>query len=99
MLPIDFSPHAKKYLKKIKDENLKKLFKEAIELIRDNPSIGEVKIGDLDGIYGYDIRYNNVSYEIAYIIEEGQQGEVLVVVMAGTRENFYDTLKKYMKGK
>jgi mRNA interferase RelE/StbE len=53
----------------------------------------------LDGIYCYDVDYDNVNYEIAYTLGENQQGEVIVIIMAGSRENFYDALKKYMKGK
>ena len=36
----------------------------------------EAKTGDLNGFYGYDIYYNKTN------------GELIVVVMAGTRENF-----------
>ena len=35
-------------------------------------------------------------YELAYTIER-IDGELVVVVMAGTRENFYDELKRYIK--
>ena len=57
------------------------------------------KHGDLEGVKGYDIYYNKISYELAYTIEyvEGEDGvpKVVVVIMAGTRENFYDELKRY----
>ena len=43
-----------------------------------------------------DIYYNKTNYELAYTVEyEGEK--IIVVVMAGTRENFYDELKRYMK--
>ena len=59
-------------------------------------TIGEPKTGDLAGLYGYDIYYNKTNYELAYTVEyEGEK--IIVVVMAGTRENFYDELKRYMK--
>jgi mRNA interferase RelE/StbE len=99
MLPIDFLPAAERYLKKIKDKHLKKIYEDAIKLIRENPDAGQVKKGDLDGIYCYDVDYDNVNYEIAYTLGENQQGEVIVIIMAGSRENFYDALKKYMRGK
>ena len=88
-------PPAAKYLKKIKDKKLKNLYKEAILEINADPSIGEEKKGDLTGIYGYDIYYNKINYELAYTIQENDKGELVVVILAGTRENFYDQLKKY----
>ena len=94
-------PPAAKYLKKIKDKRLKKLYQDAIDAILENPFIGEEKIGDLKGIRGYDIFYNKPNYELAYTIEylevEGKdEPEMIVVIMAGTRENFYDQLKRYL---
>ncbi len=99
MLPIDFLPAAERYLKKLKDKHLKKEYSDAIKLIRENPDVGQVKRGDLDGIYCYDVYYNNVNYEIAYTLGENQQGEVIVIIMAGSRESLYDALKRYMREK
>ena len=84
---------AKRYFKKIKDKRLKEVMRAALAKISYNPYIGEEKTGDLAGIYGYDIFYNRTNYEIAYrIYEEG--GKLVVVILAGTRENFYDELKR-----
>lgn len=103
MMDVIFLPPAAKYLKKIKDKNLKELYKEAIKAIREDPSVGEAKTGDLQGVFGYDIYYNRTNYELAYTIEErkvedSDETELIVVIMAGTRENFYDELKRYLKG-
>jgi len=38
----------------------------------------------------------NANYELAYRIYE-EDGQMVVVILAGTRENFYDELKRYMK--
>lgn len=95
MLEVRFLPPAKKYLKKIKDKNLKDLYKKAIIEIREDYTVGSLKSGDLSGIYGYDIFYNKTNYELAYTLEEVDD-KVIVVIMAGTRENFYDQLKRYM---
>jgi len=97
MAEIKFMPRAKKYFKKLKDERLKKLYRNAIDLIAENPYIGNPKTGDLKGLYGYDIFYNKTNYELAYIIEVMEDGEIVVIVMAGTRENFYDEIKRYLK--
>lgn len=96
MTEIRFLPPAAKYLKKIKDKKLKKLFQDAIDKIRENHTVGEAKIGDLSGIFGYDIYYNKTNYELAYTIEY-ESDKIIIVIMAGTRENFYDQLKRYMK--
>ena len=59
MLEIRFSPAASKYFKKLRDKKLKDLFKNAINNICENPNAGQLKKGDLSGIYGYDIYYKN----------------------------------------
>lgn len=98
MTEVRFLPPAAKYIKKLKDKKLKALYREAIDRIREDPSVGETKIGDLSGVYGYDIYYNKTNYELAYTVEY-QEDEIIVVIMAGTRENFYEELKRYMKKK
>lgn len=97
MTEVRFLPPAAKFLKKIKDKKLKMLYQEAIDKIREDHTIGEAKNGDLSGLYGYDIYYNKTNYELAYKVEY-VDNKIIVVVMAGTRENFYDELKRYMKG-
>ncbi len=97
MYDIVYMPAAEKYFRKIKDKTLKKKYKEAIYDIRQYPDIGEPKRGDLSGIYGYNIYYNKTNYEIAYSLVEDENSEVVIIVMAGTRENIYDALKKYIK--
>ncbi|WP_418791714.1 type II toxin-antitoxin system RelE/ParE family toxin [Phosphitispora sp. TUW77] len=97
MLPIVFLNPALKYFKKLKDKQLKKKYETALLEIRKNPEIGDIKTGDLAGIWGYNVYHNKTYYEIAYYLAENEKGELVVVVMAGTRENFWDTIKKYMK--
>ena len=102
MAQLRVLPPAAKFLKKLKDKKLKELYKQAIDAILEDPTIGEEKTGDLKGVRGYDIYHNRINYELAYTIEyvqvEGKdEPEVAVVIMAGTRENFYDQLKRYWK--
>ena len=91
-----FLPPAAKFIKKLKDKKLKMLYQEAVDKIRRDHTVGEAKTGDLSGVYGYDIYYNRTNYELAYTVEY-LEDKVIVVIMAGTRENFYDQLKQYMR--
>jgi hypothetical protein len=95
MAEVRFLPPAARYLKKLKDKRLKALFQQAIDAIREDHTVGSPKVGDLSGVYGYDIFYNRTNYELAYTVEY-VDGKVIVVIMAGTRENFYEALKRYM---
>ncbi len=100
MIRLVILPPAAKYFKKLKDKKLKALYKSAIDEILADPNIGEEKTGDLKGIRGYDIRYNRTSYELAYTIEYVPNStrndfDAVIVIMAGTRENFYEALKQY----
>jgi len=89
-------PPAAKFLKKIKDKNLKMEYQKAIDSILMDNTIGDAKSGDLNGVFGFDIYYNKTNYELAYTAEY-QDDMAVVIIMAGTRENFYEQLKRYMK--
>lgn len=91
MLEVRFLPPAARFIKKLKDKKLKALYKKAIDEICEDYTVGEEKLGDLSDIY-----YNKTNYEIAYTVERVGD-EVIVVIMAGTRENFYEQLKRYLK--
>lgn len=96
MAQLRILPPAEKFFKKLKDKKLKTLYKEAIDLILEDPAVGNEKTGDLSGVFGYDIYYNRTNYELAYTVEYIDD-TIVVIIMAGTRENFYDELKRYMK--
>ncbi len=96
MYEVRFLPQAEKYFRKIKEKALKDAFQTALQAIGKNPHAGNEKKGDLAGIYGWDIYYAGTNYEIAYrVYEENEQ--LVIVVLAGTRENFYEQLKRYIK--
>ena len=96
MYELRFTKAAEKYFKKLKEKGLKSAYTEALGKIAADPYIGGLKTGDLAGIYGYDVYYNRTNYEIAYRIYE-DDGNIVAVIMAGTRENFYKELKNYMR--
>ncbi len=93
---VRFLPPAARFLKKLRDKKLKTLYKNAIDKISEDYSIGEAKKGDLSGVYGYDIYYHGINYELAYTVEYAEN-RIIIIIMAGTRENFYNELKQYMK--
>ena len=69
-------------------------FQNALRSISEDPYAGTAKVGDLSGFYCWDVYYARTNYEIAYRIYE-EEGKLVVVVLAGTRENFYQELKRY----
>lgn len=93
---VKYSPAIEKYFKKLKDKKLKEKYKNAIDLITKDYRIGNLKTGDLSGIYSYDIFYNRTNYELAYSVRV-ENDEIIIFILAGTRENFYEELKRYLK--
>lgn len=59
MAQLRILPPAAKFLKKLKDKRLKTLYREAIDRILEDHTVGEAKTGDLAGVFGYDIYYKN----------------------------------------
>ena len=68
---------------------------EQIELIMDNPEIGEKKKGDLDFLRVHKFRMNNQQCLLAYSWVE-QKVEIYLLSM-GSHENFYDDQKRHRK--
>lgn len=94
MTELRYLPPASRFFKKLKDRKLKAIFEDALNKIAQDYTIGELKTGELKGVYCYDVFYNKTNYEIAYAVRE-VEGEIVIVIMAGTRENFYNELKRY----
>ena len=95
MYELRFTKAAEKYFKRLKEKGLKSAYRAAFEKIAADPYSGEMKKGDLAGIYCFDVYYSRTNYEIAYRIYE-EDGKFVFIIMAGTRENFYEELKRYM---
>ncbi|NLW48240.1 MAG: type II toxin-antitoxin system mRNA interferase toxin, RelE/StbE family [Firmicutes bacterium] len=74
------------------DKPVKDRVIEALEQLAKNPFSGERLKGDLTAIYSYHLKVAGVDYRIAYQIKE--QEIVVIVLQIGTRENFYEELKK-----
>ncbi len=52
MAKLIILPPAARFLKKIKDKQLKLAYQQAIDLILEDHTIGDEKNGDLSGIFG-----------------------------------------------
>lgn len=94
MYQVRFMPRAERYIKKLKERNLKEKIKNAIYEIQKDPYIGKMRKGDLSTIYGFDVFYHKTNYEISYQVYSKKQ--IIVIILIGTRENFYQELKNYL---
>lgn len=95
MFEVRFSSAVSKYFKKLKEKPLREQYYRVLLGIRDEPYAGERKSGDLSGLFCRHFFYEKTKYEVAYRIYDETQ--VVVIVLAGTRENFYRQLKNYVK--
>ena len=100
----NYKPPFSRFVKKA-HKPLQLAIEDAVEEVCDNPDIGEPKAGDLAGIWVYKFKFNRQEYLIAYrppTPEAQRQGidlELLIIdfYQAGSHENFYDELKRYLK--
>lgn len=92
MYEVEFHNKAKKFIKKEKNIQFKKLIEEKISEICKTPSSFEPLLGDLLGIYCLHFDYNYIEYRIAYIFEENNNQ--VIILKIDKRENFYKELKK-----
>jgi addiction module RelE/StbE family toxin len=92
---VKLEKNVKKYLKKLKNRELKEKFLDVIfdELAVD-PYIGEQKHGDLKGYWSYGFTYAKTAYRIGYTIRENK---ILPILIAGSHENFYKEFKRIIK--
>lgn len=65
-----------------------------IQLIINDPTIGDKKVGDLLGISVHKFKIQNHLYLLAYSHEV--ELSLLYLIALGEHENFYSKLKKYM---
>jgi len=66
-----------------------------IRAIQANPSIGQMKTGDLAGVRVHKFGFYGHLYLIAYEVDEGS--ETIYIYALGGHENFYRDLKRYLK--
>jgi len=87
------------YVKKAR-KPLQLAIEDAVENVRGDPEIGEMKVGDLTGIRVYKFRFNRQEYLMAFRpLRNDLQIEILAIdfYQIGSHENFYEELKNYLR--
>lgn len=69
----------------------KEALDKVVKIIMSDPSIGDMKMGDLAGIQVHKYKHNTQQYLITYQYIDDEL--VLTFIDHGTRENFYRSLK------
>lgn len=96
MYELRYLKPAERYFRRIWEPRQARAFREALQAIAEDPYAGDRKKGDLTGIFCYGFFHDKVYCELAYRIHE-ENGRSIVVVLSGTRENFYTEVKQYMR--
>jgi mRNA-degrading endonuclease RelE of RelBE toxin-antitoxin system len=86
------SPIFAKQKKKLHKQQIKNLDK-AIKSVFDDPTIGDMKVGDLKGVQVYKFKSANQQILLAYEVTDSK----LYLYSFGSHENFYRYLKKYLQ--
>lgn len=85
------TPSGHKSLKKL-PQNIKKPILKIISQLSDQPRLGNQLEGELKFLYCLHYKHGRVYYRIAYEIYE--QNNEIAIHYAGTRENFYQKLRR-----
>lgn len=70
------------------------LFNEKVEEIKIDPKKSEKLKGDLKGYYKYEFTYRGKDIRIIYLLDESDRH--IYFLYYGTRENFYNEVKRYL---
>ena len=73
-------------------KNQKKFLNKAVRKMRNDPTLGSIKKGDLADIRVYKFKMLNQIILLAYIYDDKE--DLLTLLALGTHENFYRDLKK-----
>jgi addiction module RelE/StbE family toxin len=95
MFKDKYHPQVKKDLKKLDRSVCAEIQDIHIQQILKSPFAFDSLFGDLSGIYSYHFRKNRVEYRISYMIDD--TSKTVFVLMIGTRENFYNILRRRLK--
>lgn len=87
-------PRAEKQLRKLRDQQLVREFRECIREICEQP-FRKSKVGDLQGVWAHGFSYRGTSYRVAYFIDREKQ--TVYVIGLGSHEGFWEEIKRYLK--
>lgn len=90
-LEVVQTPHFKRSVKKLKENQKADLFK-AIREVMKNPLIGQQKKGDINDIRVHKFKMVKQLTLIAYDYEDNRL--ILTLIMFGSHENFYRDFKR-----
>lgn len=88
---VEITPSDKKLIKKFSLELREKVVTEAYK-ITENLCQHEKLSGPLSKFYSWHFSFKGIEYRIAYQVFNNENR--IVIVLVGTRENFYEKLKK-----
>ncbi len=86
------SPVFAKQKKKLHKQQIKNL-DEAVKSVFNDPTIGDMKVGDLQGVQIYKFKSEKQQILLAYEVIDSY----LYLYTLGSHENFYRNLKKYLQ--
>ncbi len=95
MYSIEYHSSIRKDLKRLDKPAVLFLKQEVLPVIANNPYNGQLLHGEFRHYRKYVFSFNRVSYRIAYEIM--QNDTVVLLILVGTRENFYKELKRRVK--
>ena len=75
-------------------ESLQDIIDDQIDLIIDNPIIGERKKGDLSFLYVHKFKVQSALYLLGYSFEEETTSLTLYLLQVGSHEKFYEEAKR-----
>lgn len=91
MYQLVITPSAKRSLKRLSHDAQETLL-DAAQVLKENPFAGEKLTGSLSFLWSFHFKYQNAQYRIAYTVD--QERHLVVIHLAGPRENFYDRLRR-----
>ncbi|MEW6607008.1 MAG: type II toxin-antitoxin system mRNA interferase toxin, RelE/StbE family [bacterium] len=95
MYHIEISSSVKKDLKKLSFEVREKIINEILPFLALDPYEGEILQGEFRRFWRFKFKHKKTEYRIVYEIFEEEL--IVLLIIIGTRENFYKKLKRRVK--
>ena len=95
---MSYTPQAVRNFQNVKKklpQSLRDEIDRQVDLICEDPRIGEQKVGDLKRVWVHKFSLLGQQYLLAYAFDESTM--TLTLLATGGHENFYRDLKRYLK--